>query len=99
MRKVRAASIIVVVLVCFVAACTNMFSPASQVKCPGSLYCQSTAVPQNVSGGTCCVGPNASVGYLCAYGANRQPAGCTATSQEAWNVCTNATTVVRCVAE
>jgi|SRR3990170_4498432 len=110
MRRIGAASIIVVVLACFVAACANLFSPAKKILCPGSLYCGSYIVPQTVSGGTCCtvvdiggggavLRPNASVGYLCAYGSDKVPAGCMASLEQARYICPSAPGVVRCTTE
>ena len=83
------------------AACLT-FPTAVTKKCAGALYCQSYVVPQNVDGGTCCVNgenANASVGYLCAWGANRQPAGCVNSVEYARYICGNSATIVRCVAE
>ena len=110
MRRLVAASVFVVVLTCFLAACAgNLFSPSKKILCPGALYCGSPSVPQVVDGGTCCVVvdisansralPNAQVGYLCAYGASRQPAGCVATLEQARFVCPTAPSIVRCTAE
>lgn len=110
MRRIGAASIVVVVLACFVAACTNWFNPAKKILCPGILYCGSYVVPQTVSGGTCCavtdIGgggarllPNASVGYLCAFGSDKLPAGCFASLEQARYICSTAPSVVRCTAE
>lgn len=112
MRRIGAASIIAVVLVCFAAACASLTSPAQKrILCPGGLYCGSPSVPQNVSGGTCCVVadmstaggsrllPNATVGYLCAYGSNRAPAGCAATLEQARFFCPTAPSIVRCTTE
>ena len=77
-------------------------SSVNTKKCAGALYCQSYSVPQTVSGGTCCVNgqnANAAVGYLCAFGANYQPAGCVDSLSTARDICPNAVAIVRCVAE
>ena len=65
------------------------------------LYCNSYSIPQTLSDrvpGSCCAttNPNAAVGYLCAYGANFQAAGCFLSLDDARRVCSNASTVVRC---
>jgi hypothetical protein len=109
MRRLGAASIIAVVLVCLVAACTGLTGPAQQrILCGGALYCGSSSVPQLVSGGTCCAVvdfsngralPNATVGYLCAYGSGRAPAGCAATLDQARFICPTAPSIVRCTTE
>jgi len=103
MSRVRTSSLWVVVSALFAIACweTTTSPTAPSKRCPGSLYRQSTLVPQNVPGGTCCVSldANAAVGYLCAFGANRQPAGCARSSEEARRSCPNAVTIVRCVRE
>lgn len=111
MRRIGAASVVAVVLVCFAAACTGLTSPSKKkILCPGILYCGSPSVPQSVSGGTCCtvvdIGgggaralPNAAVGYLCAYGSNKAPAGCVATLEQARFICPTAPSIVRCTTE
>ena len=67
----------------------------------GSLTCISNSVPpiEPGLGGTCCLvgtNPNASVGYLCAFGVNRQWVGCFATVSQARQICPNAPSIVRC---
>jgi hypothetical protein len=67
-----------------------------------ALYCNSYSVPQTLNdkaAGTCCVvgtNGNAAVGYLCAYGANYQAAGCFDTLELARDVCPSAVAIVRC---
>ena len=86
--------------------CADLMTPtppsgAEQCAAVGSLYCNSYEVPQILDGapGTCCAvgdSPNASVGYLCAYGASRQPAGCLSRLSTAREICPSAPTIVRC---
>ncbi len=81
-------------------ACTGFLPPKAD-RCPGVLTCLSPSVPQTVSGGTCCINAfraNAASGYLCAWGANRTPAGCFDTLEDARTACPSAPTVVRCTA-
>jgi hypothetical protein len=102
MRRLLSGFAVAAFLATIAACLPTMPSPAPAKKCPGALYCQSSVVPQTVSGGTCCVNgqnPNASIGYLCAFGANRQPAGCVNTVEWAREICGNNATIVRCVAE
>lgn len=68
--------------------------------CPGALTCRSFSVPQTFNGGFCCVseaGAGAFVGYLCAFGSNRNPAGCFSSLERARFFCPNAVGIVRCV--
>ncbi|HSL23289.1 MAG TPA: hypothetical protein VK886_17300 [Vicinamibacterales bacterium] len=102
MRRLFAGSVVAVMLASVVACLPVTPSAVVTKKCAGALYCQSYSVPQNVSGGTCCVseaGANQSVGYLCAYGADRQPAGCASSVERARYFCPTAISIVRCVAE
>ncbi len=101
MRRLTGGTLFAVVLSFLLAACLPTApSVLAQAKCAGALYCQSPLVPQQVSGGTCCVtATGSSVGYLCAFGANRQPAGCTTSVEEARRLCPNAASIVRCAAE
>ena len=65
--------------------------------CPGANTCNSPAVP---GGQVCCVvgdAVGATVGYLCAFGADKQPAGCVARLETARMICPNAPSIVRCV--
>lgn len=101
MRRFLFGLTVATVLATFMA-CLPLSPTSVSKKCPGALYCQSAVVPQTVSGGTCCVNgqnPNASIGYLCAWGADRQPAGCVSTVEWAREICGNNATIVRCVAE
>jgi hypothetical protein len=97
MLRILRASLVVIVGALFVS-CLNPLAPVPQDPCPGSLTCRSPSVPNGV---TCCVNPyNSSVGYLCAYGANYQPAGCMNQDQasQTCGVYNMPYTVVRCVA-
>lgn len=109
MRRLIAVSIMFIVLGCFTAACLEGLLKPKTVLCPGLLYCGSASVPQRVTGGTCCTVvdldaggralPNAAIGYLCAFGSGREPAGCMATLEQARFICPNAPSIVRCEAE
>ncbi len=111
-RRVLAGFITTLVLSCFVAACfhDSLIGPTeTRTLCPGGLYCGSSVVPQGVRGGTCCVVvdldnngrlvPNAQIGYLCAFGSDRNPAGCMLTLAQARFICPTAPSIVRCTAE
>jgi hypothetical protein len=109
MHRTAAAFVVALVFGCFAMACAGLANPSKQILCPGALYCGSSSVPQTVSGGTCCVVvdlnnngnlvPNATNGYLCAFGSSRNPAGCVATLQQARSICPNAPSVVLCTTE
>lgn len=113
MRRTAASSIVMLVFGCLVSACLEFIKPVAKL-CPGGLYCGSAVVPQEVKGGTCCTVvdinfstgavthlPNAAIGYLCAFGSDRAPAGCYATLDQARSpfACPNAPSVVRCEKE
>jgi hypothetical protein len=86
--------------------CTDFLKPTKtgveQCRASGLLYCNSATVPQTLSGGvpgTCCAvgdAPNAGVGYLCAFGADKAPAGCVSTLELARGLCPSAPSIVRC---
>lgn len=107
-RRVTAALIICLVVAGFTAACLEELT-GPQTLCPtGLLYCGSPSVPQTVNGGTCCtvvnvstgaLVPNAALGYLCAFGSSRTPAGCFASLEQARFACPNAPSIVRCTQE
>jgi hypothetical protein len=87
--------------------CMSMMAPSTlsgpeQCASIAALYCNSYSVPQTLENapGTCCaVGdrPNASVGYLCAFGADRNPAGCVSSLGFARELCPHAPSIVQCV--
>ena len=101
MRRLFSGFVIAITLATFIACLPISPSAVNAKKCPNALFCLSVKVPQTVSGGTCCVGywdVNASVGYLCAYGSNHQPAGCYRSTSEASKACPGAS-IVRCEAQ
>lgn len=108
MRRATAAVVVCLVAGGFAAACLEELT-GPQTLCPANLlYCGSPSVPQTVSGGTCCLVvntatganvPNATLGYLCAFGSSRQPAGCFASLEQARFACPNAPSIVRCERE
>lgn len=103
MRLIRAASIVAVVLVCFAATCTDVTRPSERsTLCTTTrpLYCRTALAPQTVPGGTCCAtAGNRDVGYLCAFGSDKQAQGCAISVEEARALCPTAPSIVRCERE
>ena len=105
---VAARVVILVAAVIFLQGngCTNFLKPTKtgvqQCKAVGALYCNSATVPQTLTDGvpgTCCAvvdAANAGVGYLCAFGADKTPAGCVSTLELARGLCPTAPSIVRC---
>lgn len=86
--------------------CPNLAGPTrpqtgyEQCGITAQLYCNSAIVPRTLQGvqGTCCFNAftNARIGYLCAYGSDRQVIGCYSDVQQARAACPGNPTIVRC---
>lgn len=101
----RRLLVLVAAIVFSGSGCLDFLKPtqtgAQQCATVSALYCNSYSIPQTLQGapGACCaVGDyaGASVGYLCAYGADRAAAGCFSTLELARQICPTAVSIVRC---